>query len=84
MKRGGAVSRSKDEQAIYLFFKSIKNSKISIKNAFQIVDKDGSGYITKSELESAFHQIGIECDSKTIDSIFRLTDFDMDNKLQCR
>lgn len=48
LKRGGAIARTADEQAIYLFFKAIKSSKISIKKAFEIVDKDGSNAITKS------------------------------------
>jgi hypothetical protein len=48
LKRGGAVSRSQDEKAIYLFFKAIKSSNISIKRAFDIVDKDGSGAISKT------------------------------------
>lgn len=50
LKRSGAVSRSQDEQAIYLFFKAIKSSNISIKRAFSIVDKDGSGNVSKSEM----------------------------------
>jgi hypothetical protein len=50
MKRGGAMNRTKDEQAIYLFFKAIKQSNISIKKAFQIIDKDGSNSISKSEM----------------------------------
>lgn len=50
LKRGGAVSLSKDEQAVYLFFKAIKSANISIKRAFDIVDKDGSGTVTKAEM----------------------------------
>jgi hypothetical protein len=43
LRRGGAISRSQDEQSIYLFFKAIKSTNITIKRAFDIVDKDGSG-----------------------------------------
>lgn len=59
LRRGGANTKSKEEQAIYLFFKAIKQANISIKKAFQIVDMDGSNSITKSEMETAFRKIGI-------------------------
>lgn len=83
LKRGGANSRSEDEKAIYMFFKAIKSSNISIKRAFNIVDKDGSGTISKSEMETAFRKIGIECDSKTVDAIFRIADSDMNGNINC-
>lgn len=83
LKRGGAIARTADEQAIYLFFRAIKSANISIKKAFEIVDKDGSNCISKSEMETAFRQIGIDCDSKTIDAIFRISDADNDGSIKC-
>jgi hypothetical protein len=50
LKRSGAVARGQDEHAIYLFFKAIKIANISIKKAFQIVDADNSGSISKAEM----------------------------------
>ena len=35
-------------------------------------------------METAFRQIGIECDSKTVDTIFRITDGDMNGKIACK
>lgn len=81
MKRGGANSRSKEEQAIYLFFKAIKQANISIKKAFQIVDMDGSNTVTQSEMETAFRKIGIECDARTIESVFKICDKNMDGSI---
>ena len=42
LKRGGVISRNAEDQALYMFFKAIKQANISIKKAFQIVDMDGS------------------------------------------
>ena len=66
-----------------MFFKAIKQANISIKKAFQIVDMDGSNSITKSEMETAFRKIGIECDSHTVDAIFRMSDGDLDGRITC-
>ena len=83
LRRGGALTKSKEEQALYLFFKAIKKANLSIKKAFQIVDVDGSNEITKSEMETAFRKLGIDCDSFTIDAIFRMSDGDLDGRISC-
>jgi Ca2+-binding EF-hand superfamily protein len=43
MRRAGAISRTKDEDAVLRLFKAIRQSNVSIKRAFEIIDKDGSG-----------------------------------------
>lgn len=48
MRRGGALSRSQEEMGVIKLFKAIKHSKLSIRQAFQIIDIDGSNSITKS------------------------------------
>lgn len=72
------MSRSGEDQVIYQFFKAIKHANISVKKAFQIVDMDGSNKISKTEMETALRKIGIDFDSKAIDSIFRSCDSDLD------
>lgn len=59
MRRAGAISRTKDEDAVLRLFAAIRRSNVSIKKAFEIIDKDGSGEITKPEMSSALSQIGI-------------------------
>ena len=39
---------------MYLFFKGVRSANISIRKAFTMVDKDGSGEISQSEMEKAF------------------------------
>ena len=34
-------------------------------------------------MQTAFKQIGIECDSKTIDAIYRYADTDMNGAISC-
>jgi Ca2+-binding EF-hand superfamily protein len=81
LRRGGAITKSKEEQAIYLFFKAITKANITIKKAFQIIDMDGSNSISKTEMETAFKKIGIRCDPYTIDAIFKISDGDFDGKI---
>jgi Ca2+-binding EF-hand superfamily protein len=42
MRRAGAVSRSKDDEAVLKLFRAIQQSKISVRRAFEIIDRDGS------------------------------------------
>jgi len=42
MRRAGAISRTKEEDAVMRLFKAIRQSNVSIKRAFEIMDKDGS------------------------------------------
>ena len=44
---------------------------------------DGSNSITKSEMQTAFKKIGIDCDSHTVDAIFKISDGDLDGKITC-
>ena len=44
---------------------------------------DGSNSVSKSEFESAMRKIGIECNSETVDYIFRMGDGDMDGMISC-
>lgn len=48
MRRAGAMSRTKEEDAVLKLFKAIKKSNISIKRAFEIIDEDNSKEITKA------------------------------------
>ena len=48
MRRAGALSRTKEEDSVLKLFKAIKKSNVSIKRAFQIIDQDNSGEITKA------------------------------------
>ncbi len=66
-----------------MFFKAIKLANISIRKAFQIIDKDGSNEISKSEMEKAFRELGIDYDSRTIDAIFRAIDTDNSKTITC-
>ena len=45
---------------------------------------DGSNKVSKSEMETAFRKIGIDCDTKAIDAIFRITDSDLDGTISCK
>lgn len=42
LRRNGVLTRSKEDEAIFKVFKAIKQAKISIRRAFQMIDMDGS------------------------------------------
>jgi Ca2+-binding EF-hand superfamily protein len=62
-------------------FKAIKQSNISIKRAFQIIDNDKSGEITKAEMQRAFSQIGITTTVETVNYLFKLCDYNNDGNI---
>ena len=39
---------------------------------------NGSNQVSKSEMQTALRKIGIDCDQKAVDAIFRMSDTDMD------
>ena len=83
LKRGGVLSRSKEEDAIFRLWKAIKAANISVKKAFQIIDIDSSNSVSKAEFETAMRKIGIEVTSETVEHIFKLADGDLDGKISC-
>ena len=68
---------------MFRLFKAIKDAKISIRKAFQIIDSDGSNEVNKGEMTSAFRRIGIDASSATIDYIFRVCDTDNSGSINC-
>lgn len=83
MRRAGAISRSKEEEGVLKLFKAIQHSKLSIKSAFQIIDVDQSGSISKSEMQTALARIGINTSAQTVEHIFKMCDYDGDNSITC-
>ena len=84
MRRSGVLTRNSEEDALYRLFKAIKQANINIRKAFQIIDKDGSNQVSKTEMETAFRTIGIDTSSSTIDYIFKITDRDTSGSISCQ
>jgi Ca2+-binding EF-hand superfamily protein len=68
---------------LYRLFKAIKQANVSVRKAFQIIDKDGSNSVSKSEMETAFRNIGIDISMTTVDYIFKVCDDDQNGTINC-
>jgi Ca2+-binding EF-hand superfamily protein len=53
----------------------------SIKGAFERLDNDGDGYITKSEMRKAFQRVGQFISEKELNEIYKSFDIDSDGKI---
>ena len=71
------MTRNTEEEALYRLFKAIKQANVTVRKAFQMIDMDGSNEVSKTEMETAFRKIGIDCSAATIDYIFKMCDTDM-------
>ena len=77
------MTRNSQEDALYRLFKAIKQANITVRKAFQIIDKDGSNEVSKTEMETAFRKIGIDVTASTVDYIFKICDNDMNGTINC-
>lgn len=58
---------------------------IGLQQKFDLLDTDGDGYLTRSEIVAGFDQIGVVDQSpETVDAIIDFYDFDKDGKLSLR
>ncbi|CAG2207002.1 CALM [Mytilus edulis] len=52
-----------------------------MRDAFRVFDKDGNGYISKSELKSVMHSLGEKLNDQEIEEMIRAADADKDGAI---
>ncbi len=77
------MSRNSEEDALYRLFKAIKQANITVRKAFKIIDKDGSNEVSKTEMQSAFRNIGIDVSANTIEYIFKMCNQTKNGTIGC-
>merc|ERR1712066_853007 len=58
-----------------------ENAEDQIREAFQVFDGDGNGYINRGELSSVMMNLGIELDAEEIQSMIDEADLDGDGQI---
>jgi hypothetical protein len=63
----------------------VSRKMIGLQQKFDLIDLDGDGYLTRSELVEGFDEIGVVDQSpETVDAIIDFYDFNKDGKLSLR
>lgn len=63
----------------------VSRKMIGLQEKFDLIDLDGDGYLTRSEIITGFDQIGVVDQSpETVDAIIDFYDFNKDGKLSLR
>lgn len=62
------VSRTTEEQIIYLIIEALKRSRVkSMSEAFELIDKEGTGSISRDDFKDIFKNLNLKVSEADID-----------------
>ena len=84
LKRSGIRSRSSEEKIILALNDALQRSNMGLSDAFEIIDKEGHGVISKQDMRDVFSTLQLKQDPGEIDKFIELFWRDKDGGINYR
>ena len=81
LKRSGIKMRNNEEELVFKIYEAITKANLTLKQAFDIFDKDGDSLISKKDMVDTFSAMNLGVDSKLVEGFYSMADINGDGSI---
>lgn len=81
LKRSGVKMRNNEEELVFKVYEAITKANLTLKQAFDIFDKDGDNLISKKDMTDTFAAMNFGLDTRVIEGFYAMADINGDGSI---
>jgi len=81
LKRSGIKMRNNEEELVFKVYEAITKANLTLKQAFDIFDKDGDSMISKKDMTDTFAAMNFGLDTRVIEGFYAMADVNGDGSI---
>ena len=83
LRRFGVKMRGTEEDLVYQIYDAIKKANLTLKQAFEIFDRNKDNLISRNDMKDTFDAMNFGVSAQNVNEFFNLADIDGDGTISC-